>query len=663
MCGIAGIISEKEAVVRRALSAMVAAQSHRGPDDAGEEVLPFGNRWIGLGHRRLSIIDLSAAGHQPMRHPGTGDRIVFNGEIYNFQRLRKDLDAAGGNEQFAGHSDTEVLLHGLSRWGTDYLTQLQGMYAFGFLNVGQNVLTLARDPLGIKPLYVAEHEGTVLFASEVRGILASGLIPREIDMQAVAGYLAYGAVQQPLTIIRGIRSLPPGSYQQFRAAPAAHDNGAAPVTAPPTRFWSFPAPRLGVSREHAVVEVDRLLDDAVHDHLISDVPVGVFLSSGLDSTAVASLAAKHSSDLRSFTVGFADQPDMSELTLAGETAQHLGLRHTEIILNGEDAEATVWDWLESLDQPSTDGLNVYVISKAVRAHGITVALSGQGGDELFGGYPSFRDVPRLRPWVGMLSKVPRPLRRAMCTLAAANRSAAVRDKLGDIADTDGSVLQLYLQRRRAMSNRQLAALGVSPQRLGLRDDYLPQAALHDIATPDGADADAVWQVSQLESRLYQGNMLLRDGDANGMCHGLEIRVPMLDQRVVNYVTALPGSVRLPNGVADKHLLRVACARFMRPALLRQGKRGFALPINRWMLGPMRDLCESALAALKVSGCLEPAGVDRVWEAYLREPESPMWTRAWALCVLGCHLKKLGSYTAPAGRDVAHDGSALASSRS
>lgn len=626
MCGIAGVIGADRDGVATALRAMVAAQAHRGPDDSGDTIVPFGERFLGLGHRRLSILDLSPCGHQPMIHARTGDQIVFNGEIYNFRSLRAELDTTG--DVFAGHSDTEVLLNGLARWGDAYLRRLQGMYAFAFFHQASTSLMLARDPLGIKPLYVADVGEAFLFASEVRALLASGLVPRTVDLQAVSGYLAYGAVQQPRTIVQGVSLFPPGSCARIEA-------GSSRCAA--REFWSFPRPCSdGECREPDVVAiVRRSMEESVADHLVSDVPVGVFLSSGLDSTIVAGLAARHSPSIRSFTVGFADQPDMSELALANETAKRFGLLHTEIVLNEPDVEAITREWLASLDQPSLDGLNVFTISKTVRAHNITVALSGQGGDELFGGYPSFEDVPRLVPWVRRLSRTPRQMRSLLAKTAAVRRSAAVRQKLVDMFFTHPAVLPLYLQRRRAMSNAQLRRLGFPPDADTL-GDFLPPEALAGLV--HGGN-DAVWAISQYETRFYQANTLLRDSDTNGMAHGLEIRVPFLDQRVVDYVCTLPGRIRLPDRVANKHLLRVAFTELFTPALLRQAKRGFALPIRRWMRGAMQEFCLHSLDSLKRSGCVSPEGVDAVWTAFVAEPESVMWARAWELCVLGWYLER------------------------
>jgi asparagine synthase (glutamine-hydrolysing) len=621
MCGIVGIIAESEETVRRAVPAMSAAVAHRGPDDIGEFYARFGNAYLGLGHRRLAIIDLSPAGHEPMAHPVSGGTLVFNGEIYNFQSLRRPLEEAGA--RFSGHCDAEVLLEALERWGADALGRLQGMYTFGWYDPRGGRLLVARDPLGIKPLYVYRDGGLVLFASEVRAVLASGLVPRRLDRRGLAGLLAFGAVQEPCTMVEGVRMLPAGCWQEFRA------DGATPG---PKEFFEFPRPHPGLSEAEAAERLRTTLDEAVREHLISDVPLGVFLSGGLDSTSVAALAARHHPGMRSFTVGFADRPDLSELAVAAESARRLGLAHTEILVSGEDARGYVPRWLEALDQPSVDGLNVFIISRAVRSAGITVALSGQGGDELFGGYPSFADVPRLQRYLRYGRWVLPAVRGAL--VLAAGRDVVAREKMRDVLAGDGSLLNLYLVRRRLLSDRLLARLGLHAAELDLTPGWQPAEAAAEVPA-DGPDP--VWLVSLYESRFYQGNMLLRDTDTNSMAHALEVRVPILDRRVVDLAFGLPGRTRLPAGRADKNLLRQALRPLLPPEPLRKPKQGFTLPIAQWMLGSLRPFAEAALEALKSSRLVRPDGVRLVWERFQRHPDGPLWSRAFTLAVLGDYL--------------------------
>jgi asparagine synthase (glutamine-hydrolysing) len=374
----------------------------------------------------------------------------------------------------------------------------------------------------------------------------------------------------------------------------------------------------------------------VRDHLIADVPVGLFLSAGLDSAAVAALAARHSKAVRAFTVGFADQPDFDELRVAAETARRLGLPHTALQVPAHEAEQAALEWLAAADQPSMDGLNVFLISKAVRAHGIKVALCGLGADELFGGYSSFREVPTLRRLTWAVGWLPCAARRGLAGALAVRKPAAVRHKLADMLGGTGGVATLALQRRRVLGDRQLAALGLEPDRLGLSPNFLPPEAERWLPPPD---ADPGWAIAVVESRFYQTNVLLRDGDANGMAHALEIRVPFLAQGLLEWLHRLPGSVRFPPGRPPKHLLRAAVADLLYPELLDRPKTGFMLPLRRWMAGPLRPLCEEGLAILKGSGLLRPGGVDAIWAEFLSHPESQAWSRALSLCVLGDYLRR------------------------
>jgi asparagine synthase (glutamine-hydrolysing) len=630
VCGIAGMAGGRGLGISSMLRPMVASQSHRGPDGEGIEVVDLGDVQVGLGHRRLAIIDLSEAGRQPMSHPQTGDVLVYNGELYNHERLREELEAVG--VVFRGRSDTEVILHALSRWGFEAVDRMQGMFAFAFLDRANRRLLLARDPLGIKPLYFCTSPRGFAFASEIRSLLNSGLVEPEIDRGAVAGLLAYGAVQEPLTIFRNIHPLEPGTIVEVDLSPATSWRRRV------LSRWSIPSPDSSITEDDAVAEVQSTLDASVRDHLISDVPVGVFLSAGVDSTILATLAARHSTEVRTFTIGFAEDPDLSEAGFTRRTAADLGLRHTEIQITAADALDSTRAWLASLDQPSMDGCNVYLIARAVRSQGITVALSGQGGDELFGGYASFRDVPRLMRTLGRIRRVPPGLRGRLAQLAMSQRPLAVREKARDMFTSDGSASSLYLQRRRVMSDSQLAALGIRTAELDLHQTFLPHDALGRAETVEG---DPVATVSRLESRLYMGNMLLRDGDVNGMAHGLEIRVPYLDRRLLEVAYRIPGNVLLPPGAPGKHILRRAFGSMLRPELANLSKRGFTLPVRRWMLGPLRPVCEEALDCLKQESVLDKRGVDLLWNAFLADPESPIWSRALTLCVLGSFISRHG----------------------
>lgn len=620
MCGIAGFIGPDPGVATDAIRAMLPAIAHRGPDDESSEIIPAaGGNVAAFGQRRLAILDLSPAGRQPMTRPDRPSWITFNGEIYNHADLKARLEKLG--HRFIGTSDTEVLLHWLDEYGTDGLKDLEGMYTLAWRDAATGRVLLARDPFGIKPLYYATPAAGLVFASEVRAVLASGLVPRRLSKPALATALAYGAVQGPLTIAEGVWEFPAGHF--------AWCDGGKPA---PVRFSRPRVCDTAVDAADVEGTVRGLIERAVASHLRADVPVAVLLSSGIDSTILAAVAGKAAPGLQSFTLGFADQPADSEMGDARATAKGIGLDHRDVWLNGPDTLAATRNWLAGLDQPSVDGLNVYVICEAVRRAGIKVALSGLGSDELFGGYPAFRDVGRLTRFARGISWMPRPARAAVAAATAGRRDTATREKLRDILTGPADSRRVYFHRRRLVSDGGMGRLGVRAADLGLTADYQP-------AEDTTAVGDSVWMVSEMESRYYQGNMLLRDADGCSMAHGLELRVPFLDQKLAEYVRSLPGRVRLPDGVANKHLLRRAFAPELSKYWNSKPKRGFTLPIRHWLLGPLADLSRASLETLKDSGVVTPAGVDRVWADFSRNPDSPTWTRAFMLVVAGRYLEQ------------------------
>ncbi len=601
---------------------------HRGPDDDGLHLFGLGAYQAGFGFRRLAILDLTAAGHQPMIHPESGDSLVFNGEIYNFRKLRAELEALG--VVFRGHSDSEVLLHALSYWGEETLPRLEGMYALAFHHRRSGRILLARDPLGIKPLYVAHHSDHFVFASEVRSILSTRLVPDELSPTGIASLLAYGAPQDPHTVHQHIRSFPAGAMQWI--------GGPAAWTATPRRFWSFPPlDRDPAPIELAAQQVRILLDEAVRDHLVSDVPVGVFLSAGIDSTVLAALAARHAGTVRTFTVGYDEQGVADELAGAAIAAKAIGSQHDEIVLTRERMTELWHSWLAALDRPSIDGFNSFVISRAVREAGLTVALSGLGGDELFGGYGSFTAVKRYSSFAKRMQRLPRTVGRLLVGAATRFSAEHVREKSLDLFCETASPAEVGLQMRRVLSNRQIAALGLPADAVGLPATYLDPAAFAEACGPDATD-DIFSLVSRLEARLYMGNMLLPDTDANSMASSLEIRVPFLGQSLVDYVARLPQAIRAPAGSPSKYLLKRACGDLVPPLLMTRPKTGFTLPIDRWMRGPMRESCEAAIETVARSGIFNRSAVMQLWHRFTAPRSEMLWTRAMPLVSLGNYLQ-------------------------
>ncbi|MFZ4395606.1 MAG: asparagine synthase (glutamine-hydrolyzing) [Kiritimatiellia bacterium] len=631
MCGIAGFVGVAREEVQHAIEAMNRALAHRGPDDEGANYFALpDNRWLGLGHRRLSIIDLSPAGHQPMLDPATGNALVFNGEIYNFQALRAMLQQKG--HTFVSQTDTEVLLKGYAEWGVEVFRRLEGMYAVAIYDAASRKLCLARDPLGIKPLYVFQCRDQILFASEVRALAKSGCFECRVDRRGLAGFLAYGAIQEPLTLYEGVRMLPPGTMLQFDLANPA----AQPAK---TQFWTFPVSdtRPPCTRPEAVEHIRELLERSVERHLVSDVPVGVFLSGGLDSAVVAAFATrKHVGAIHTYTVALAKHVLLDESAMAEETARAINSTHISIHLSDDDVTRYARNWFSAVDQPSIDGLNTFIVAGAARECGIKVALSGLGGDELFGGYGQFSTLPRQQRLLKLLAVVPSAWRVRLVRLAQARQPEYIRRKVEDmVLANPASILALTLARRRLFSNRSLQEFGFDARELGLDDVWIDAQNPARGQLPPFAKRDVLSAVSTIESLFYMRNTLLRDTDVMGMAHGMELRVPLLDQQLVDFVGKLPGAWRVHDRGVSKPLLAEAVAPVLnKPGIARRVKQGFSLPHAAWMRTTLRAEFENKLENLKSSGWMAPEKVDRVWLDFLESSSDTRWSRVWSLGILG-----------------------------
>lgn len=629
MCGIAGYLGPRSDALSRIGNAMARSLAHRGPDDEGLEAVDIDgcpDRAILLAHRRLSILDLSPLGHQPMHDAETGNWIVYNGETYNFKSLRRDLEHQGCS--FRSQSDTEVLLKGYARRGINILDDLCGMFAFGLWDRQRRELVLAVDHVGIKPLYYwAGSNGAFLFASELRALMATGLVPRRVDPVGLEGYLSYGAVQGPHTIIAGVRILPPGSYLRIRAD--GQIDG-------PHEYWraQFPtADREPVQRvEDVVAEVRALLDQVVAEHLVSDVPLGVFLSGGIDSSSVLASASSGSRSLKTFSIGFAEQ-EFSEAAYSREMATRYGSQHTEICLSEGDLLKMLPGALDALDQPTLDGTNVYVISRAVRDAGVTVVLSGQGGDEIFGGYPTFQQVEQAAMWRRRLAVVPRLAWAGGARLwdAVQARRRVIPDKVGQWLGGDGSAFTAYFLLRQVFPPSVRRSLFPGEHRVS--PEGLP-ADLAQLLRDRVDNLDVFNLVSLLECRTYLGNMLLRDGDVMSMAHSLEVRVPFLDRRLVEMVSRLPGQTKL-DGPLPKALLLKAMGDRLPASIYQRPKQGFTFPWSHWLRQDLRPMADEALndrtAFLKLG--MDPSAVLGLWRAFLAGRPGITWSRIWTLIVL------------------------------
>jgi asparagine synthase (glutamine-hydrolysing) len=631
VCGVAGLIGRLDDRSRHAVEAMSCALEHRGPDASHLWSSSADAEGWGciLGHRRLSILDLSDVADQPMSHPDSGETLVYNGELYNFETLRKDLQAAG--QQLLSTGDTEVLLRLLSARGVDALPALRGMFAFGLWDPVSRRLLLARDTHGIKPLYVYRNPDpgatwSLAFASELRALLSSGLVPRRLDPAAVASVVWNGFVTGPGTAVRGVEQLSPGSYHHYdgkgrRVAACRYGLHDAPAPTPPT----------------TPEQLREVLARTVSEHLVSDVPLGVFLSSGVDSSAVANLAAAAApGPLQTFTLSF-ETARHNESREAGAIAAAIGTQHHDILLSDGEFRQGLEAAIQTIDQPTFDGLNSMYMARAVRQAGIKVALVGTGGDELFGGYESFRQLPRLmalagRPHVpsrvrGALAGVIDQVRRSGGPVPAQTRWAKLS---GMVAQSD-DLLALYQLGYALFLPRfqdRLLLDGLPTLRNGLRPE------LADELRADISGLDPLSALSRLEQRCFLGERLLRDSDAAAMSVSLELRLPLVDSVLTRSVEGLSTTDRY-RPLGRKQILREAGLVGLDPSLFDRPKRGFVLPFDEWLKGPLRDRVDDVLrdrAACERAG-LQPDVVAAVWDAFLSGSPGLYWSRVWALYVL------------------------------
>ncbi len=643
MCGIAGAVFWTRPSGRRTpagiVQRMTDSLAHRGPDGAGivdcRAIEDERQAAVAvLGHRRLAIIDLSDRAAQPMASPRQPLWLTFNGEIYNFRSIRSQLEGLG--RRFHSDSDTEVILQGYEQWGEAVVERLRGMFAFALWDAANERLFVARDRLGIKPLYLYRTADGVLFASEIRALLASGLVAKSLDRVALAQYLAHQTVPAPRTLIDGVRAMLPGSVESFRA------DG----TAVQRQYWDLlDSADRHVARDTADDARDRvrhLLEESARLHLVSDVPVGVFLSGGIDSTTVAALVKRAGVTPRTFCVSFPGT-SFDEGPHAREVADAIGADHVDMPLTETEFRRRLPEALASVDHPSGDGINTFVVSQAVRHAGIKVALSGLGGDELFGGYPSFARLRRIAGYARLWKWSPEPVRRAAAaTLRGVGGSSVLSSRMAALLETDASLPYAYPLMRQLFSPARRAALLDVDEIKGARErDADPYVALLERAVAGHPDASSMSLVSYAEARTYMHDVLLRDTDQMSMAHGLEVRVPLLDHCLAEYVMGLSESVKQAAGTPKRLLLESLSTAL--PASVRRPKRGFVLPLDPWMRAELRPFCEHHLGAdgLSQRGILNADAVQSVWQSFIANDGTVSWSRPWALVALNAWLESTG----------------------
>jgi len=620
MCGIFGIAARNAQIPAGVLERGTQSLAHRGPDDSGTILLrdsvPEAVE-IGLGNRRLAILDLSPLGHQPMHDPENGNWIVYNGEIYNFLDVRNELQSSGTN--FTSQSDTEVVLKAYARWGEGCLPKFRGMFAFAIWDATRQRLFLARDPMGIKPLYCAQSGPYFLFSSEVRTLLGTGLVAPKVDPAGLENYLTFGSAYDPFTLVDGIHSLPAGHTLVWEGGSLRQSS-----------YWDLvPGPSEDTSGDVAGKNLQSVLEEAVRLQLVSDVPVGVFLSGGIDSSALVSILHSGGVKPSTFSIVFREA-DFSEAQHSRAVAAKFHTDHHEITVSQTDVLAAISDALAAMDLPTMDGINTYFVSRETRRAGVKVALSGLGGDEVFAGYSSFRTVPRMERFTKFWSHLPHSLRSPLTSAFGAFRSENDQNrKLASLAGDNGRVLHPYFLSRMLFTPGQRDAL----LRNESISDNLAMASQRELLDRS-LSLDPVNRVSYLESRAYMLNTLLRDSDFMSMSQGLELRVPLIDHLLAKTVLALPGTLKLNR--TPKKLLVEALAEPLPDEIVYRPKRGFTLPFEHWLRQELRAEIEPVLSASRVAQgplgtLLRADGVERVWNDFLRGAVS--WTRPWSLYVL------------------------------
>jgi asparagine synthase (glutamine-hydrolysing) len=607
MCGIAGLVSRS--AQRAPVERMVGAMHHRGPDDAGIWESSTGRAV--LGNTRLAIIDLSESGHMPMSDTSGRVWITYNGELYNLPALREELVAVG--YPFRSQTDTEVILAAWLTWGETFLDRLTGMFAFAIYDERDPkdpVLLLARDRLGIKPLYWTATDGGVLFASEIKVLLHSSRVAPRVDRQAVSDYLSLGSVIGPRTIIEGVHSLPPASTLTLR--------GGRIETKP---FWTLPPPSEARPRsmEEASRQLRELLERVTAEHMIADVPVGAFLSGGIDSTTVVALAARHvSGPLQTFTVKFGHNPAAEdEARHSALMADSIGADHTEVFVSGEMIAAELDHILGAMDQPSVDGVNSWFVSRAT-GESVKVALSGIGSDEIFGGYPHFRHFARAA------RVAPNGSQLLASTQARIPTPHRVHAALAFLA---GTPAERHARVREVFS---------ATQKQRLFPSFQGNPATVALAPILEDDDDPVNATARAEAKGYVVNTLLRDADAMSMAHSLEVRVPFMDHRVVEFALSLPGDLKIVNGTG-KAVLKQALKNLLPAEILSRPKSYFSLPLHEWAAGALLPSINRLTTSDSLRGLLDPAEIDAVTHA----KSGGHGGRSWALAVLGGWLDTHG----------------------
>ncbi len=609
MCGINGIISRQNIDGRNLLVKMNQSIQHRGPDANGVHH----DDHVGLGHQRLKIIDLSEAGDQPMISADGRYAMVFNGEVYNFEELRKELDYP-----FKSKTDSEVILAAWIKWGPECVKRFNGMFAFAIWDKMEKKVWLLRDRLGIKPLYWHFNGEILVFSSELRALLASGIPSKSISYESLVDYLRYQTVQAPDTILEDVKMLSAGSMLSYDF------KSAQPGIVP---YWT-PVPKKEAevcSYDEVKTEVRRLFLESVERRLVADVPFGAFLSGGIDSSAIVGAMSKVSNNkIKTFNISFAEE-EFSEARYARHIAQKHQTDHCEIKLSPNDFLNYLPEALNSMDHPSGDGPNTWLVSKVTREAGITMALSGLGGDELFGGYAVFNRMLSLDKKKD-LWKLPLAARKGIGKVLSAVKPGVASSKMAAILSMPSYQFNTaYSFSRQALMDQQVAGLvsnGVLPEHKPLQHiNAFSYAEANNLLT----------KVSVNELTTYMQNVLLRDSDQMSMAHALEVRVPFLDHELLEYVLSLPDKYKYP--LTPKKLLVDSLPDLLPDFIVNRPKMGFTFPWKEWLKNELFIFADDRIRSLAKRDFFNEAALIKLWKDFNADDPNVSFSRIWPLIVL------------------------------
>ena len=619
MCGIAGIVGHEinNAPTRSAIKKMTDAIAHRGPNSEGF----WNDEHCFLGHRRLSIIDLSEAGNQPFISQDGRFVLVYNGELYNYKELRLELQRAEhGTKQlpyfFKTNTDTEVILAAYLRWGMECLQRFNGMFAFSIWDNQEQRLLIVRDRLGVKPLYYHLKNNVLSFASEIRALLDSGLTDKKINLSAAAEYIQYTTVHAPNTIVKDVFMLMPGTILEYR-------QGVVTLS----EYWNvnhYAKNKQDLSYEETCKHINTLLTASVERRLVADVPFGAFLSGGIDSSAIVGLMSKVSSEkVQTFNVSF-DESEFSEAAYARQIAGKFNTEHHEIKLSPDDFLKQLPEALAAMDHPSGDGPNSYIVSKATKDAGITMALSGLGGDELFAGYDIFKRFHELehKTWLNLIPGFGRSLGGK---LLAAGKKSVQADKTAEILNLNYiNGFHAYPVNRKLFNPVDYRAL--------LKERYNADAFIKNIIKKSEADKHhKLSRVSLFEIQTYMQNVLLRDADQMSMAVALEVRVPFLDYKLVEFALSIKDEYKYPH--SPKKLLTDSLGDLLPDNIVNRPKMGFTLPWKEWLKNDLKDFCEEHIVQFSKRSFVNRDAVLLIWNRFLNNDPRITWSRVWHLIVL------------------------------